>query len=106
MDGDPALVLQPIRIDGEPYTVIGVMPAGTSVHFLDPPMWRPLAMAAAPSRPVHDLRWVVAKLKSGVMIAQARTQLDAIAARLAAQYPDSNKELHNGHTCRRLSRFC
>ena len=97
--GDPGLVGAEIRLDGEPYTVLSVMPAGTSVHFLDPPIWRPLtiasmssmAMTGAPSRGSHDLQWVVAKLKTGVTIAQARAQLDAIASRLAAQYPDTNK---------------
>jgi predicted permease len=89
--GDPAIVGSPIRLDGEPYTVIGVMPMGLNLHFWDSPMWRPLVLPPPASRTWRDLQLVEAKLKPGVSVAHARAQMDAIADRLARQYPDADK---------------
>jgi putative ABC transport system permease protein len=84
-----------IRLDGELYTIIGVMPAGTSVEFglnlADPQLWRPLPAGAPPPRGAHDLRSVAAKLKAGVTLDRARAQMEAIGDRLAVEYPDTNK---------------
>jgi putative ABC transport system permease protein len=89
--GDRAIVGSAIRLDGELYTVIGVMPAGTSVHFYDTQLLRPLVPPPSLSRAARDLQLVEAKLKPGVTVAQARAQMNAIADRLARQYPDANK---------------
>jgi putative ABC transport system permease protein len=88
--GDRAIVGSAIRLDGELYTVIGVMPDGGRLHFYDTPVWRPLVLPPS-SRAARDLQFVEAKLKPGVTIAQARAQMNAIADRLARQYPDANK---------------
>ncbi len=93
--GDRAVIGRPIRLDGESYTIVGVMPAGASVDFgfdlSNPQLWRPLPLDAPPPRGVHDLRLVAAKMKAGVTLEQARAQMEAIADRLAAEYPDTNK---------------
>jgi putative ABC transport system permease protein len=88
--GDRRIIGSPIRLDGELYTVIGVMPAGANLHFWDTPIWRPLVLPLSP-RAARDLQMVEARLKPGVSVAQARAQLTTIADRLAAQYPDANK---------------
>jgi predicted permease len=92
---DPAIVGTPIRLDGESYTIIGVMPVGASVEFgfdlSDPQIWRPLSLADPPPRGSHDLRVAAAKMKPGITLARARAELDAIADRLAIEYPDTNK---------------
>jgi hypothetical protein len=72
-------------------TIIGVMPARTSLDFLDPHLWRPLTFDVLPPRSAHELQWAIAKLKPGVTLGQARTQMDAIGDRLARAYPESNK---------------
>jgi putative ABC transport system permease protein len=87
---DLAIVGKAIRLDGEVYTVIGVMPPRTSVHFLDPLLWRPLALDALPPRGSRGLRWAVGKLNTGVTLAQARDQMNVISERLARAYPDAN----------------
>src|SRR5580704_17486854 len=67
------------------------MPARTSVDFFDVQVWRPLTFEELPPRGFHDLAWTVAKLKPGVTLEQARSQMDAIGDRLAREYPESNK---------------
>jgi predicted permease len=87
---DPAVIGRPVRLDGELYTVIGVMPSATSVNLYDPQLWRPLAFDPNPPRASHELT-AVAKLKDGVTLEQARRQMDTIGDRLAREYPASNR---------------
>lgn len=80
-----------IYLDGENYTVIGVMGPGS--HFPDPDdqLWVPVALTPdeLANHGSHYLR-VVGRLKAGITLAQARQQMDAIAHRLTEQYPTSN----------------
>ena len=89
---NPGIVGQSIMLDGAPYTVVGVMPAG----FKYPPLtelWTPLTPIpqAANNRDYRYLR-VMARLKQGVTLRQAQTEMNAIAARLALAYPETNKD--------------
>jgi predicted permease len=88
--GDRRIVGSPIRLDGELYTVIGVMPPGANLHFYDTPIWRPLSLPLS-TRATRDLQMAEARLKPGITVAQAQAQLSTIADRLARQYPDVNK---------------
>ena len=88
---DPMVIGKPVRLDGEAHTVIGVMAPRTSVHFLDPQLWRPLAFEVLPPRGSRGLRWTVAKLKDRVTLGQARAQMDLIGARLADAHPEANR---------------
>ena len=96
---DPAIVNKSIILDGEPYTVIGVMPARIGVDLLDPELWRPsdlglfggaLTLDGQPRREIRDLNLAVARLKPGISIEQAEQQMAEIADRLAHTYPVSN----------------
>lgn len=92
--GAPGILGRTLRLLGEPVTVIGVMPEG--FRFLaDADVWVPMRPNAAEARRYHNW-YVVGRLKRGVTIAQAQSEIDAISARLAALYPDSNagKGLH------------
>jgi putative ABC transport system permease protein len=89
---DPSVVGRSIRLDGAPYTVIGVMPSRTSVRFIDAQLWRPLTYDWVLSRSLHDLAWAAARLKPGVTLERARAEMDTIAARLARAYPESNTD--------------
>jgi predicted permease len=85
--GDQQIVGKSIHLDGEAYTVIGVMPPS-----FDKPesalLWVPLVWTAQEKavRGEHSMA-AVARLKPGVTVQQAQAQLDAIAARIAEQYP-------------------
>ncbi len=88
--GDPNVLGRTLSLDGEPYTVIGVMPSGIFDR-TGTRIWRPLAFA--PENMTRDFHWFVAwaLLKPGITLEQARTQMDALAGRIAHDYPKSNK---------------
>jgi putative ABC transport system permease protein len=87
---DPKVLGRTLTLDGEPYTVIGVMPPG-QFDLTSTKMWRPLAFY--PGNLTRDFHWFSAwaLLKRGVSLQQARTQMDALAIRIAHDYPKSNK---------------
>jgi putative ABC transport system permease protein len=82
-----------IQLNGEPYTVVGIAPAGFGqASKVD--AWMP--MAFKPDETANDARGghyinVVGRLRPGVTVAQARAELEVLATQLAKQYPDSNK---------------
>ncbi|MFN2567519.1 MAG: ADOP family duplicated permease [Gemmatimonadaceae bacterium] len=88
--GDPGVVGRTLTLDGRPYTVIGVMPAG--LRFLDDAeLWYPLAPDPTSNRSNHTLG-VVARLRPGVTLDQASADMRSVARQLAQQYPESNGE--------------
>ena len=90
--GDPSIVGQTITLDRVPHTVIGVLPPWSSFAARQQ-VWVPLAWTAKDRaiRNNHNLS-AIAKLKSGVDVARAQADMDAISKRLEAAYPDDNKE--------------
>jgi putative ABC transport system permease protein len=88
---DPKMVGRTIRLDGQPITVIGVLPAGGTFDRSYDQIWTPLAFQ--PENMTRNFHWFgsFAKLKRGVTLEKARVQMDAIGARIAQDYPDSNK---------------
>lgn len=96
---DRAMVGRSIRLNGEPYTVVGVMPPNFSPdqygEFWVPSPWgvptHPLAPGKDP-RQFRDRNYldVWARLKPGATSQQAHAELDTIARRLEKEYPDSN----------------
>lgn len=88
--GDPTIVGSDIDLDGERYRVIGVMPPGVDVP-LDTDLYLPLVFDfdVAGARGAHYLS-VIGRLASGVDVPEAFAELDAIARRLEAEYPDTN----------------
>ncbi|HLL70270.1 MAG TPA: ABC transporter permease [Pyrinomonadaceae bacterium] len=90
---DPNIVNQNIALNGESYTVVGVMPPEFSFPVAASELWVPLKFEGElfESRRAHFL-YTRARLKPGVTLAQAQTELDTIAARLRQQYPDTNTD--------------
>ena len=77
-----------LMVNGVPYQVIGVMPAG--FEFPETAgAWTTMQLDPVQSRGNHSWR-VMGRLKPGTSIQQARGDLERIAARLATQYPNSN----------------
>jgi putative ABC transport system permease protein len=88
---DPKLVGRTIDLDGQPYTVVGVLPEGGAYDRNFNQIWTPLAFE--PENMTRNFHWFgsFAKLKPGVTLEKARAQMDTIGARIAKDYPDSNK---------------
>ncbi len=92
---DRNLIGRSILLNGEPHTVIGVMPADGPFDRSWVQLWLPLAIDdAAAQRTDHWLASLtggaLALLKPGVSIDQARAALDVVSSRLARVYPDTN----------------
>ncbi len=85
------IIGQSILLNGRPHTVVGAMPR--SFHFPDEraDIWRPMAMSAAQTQNRQG-RWlsVIGRLKGGISVEQADTEMKAIARRLEQQYPEAN----------------
>jgi predicted permease len=100
-DGDPDVVGRTIRINGLPYTVVGVAPRdfnGTEVFFR-PDLWVPMTMQAQiEGRLSLDERrtsntLVIGRMRNGVTREQAETDLNTVAAAMAAENPTINGRL-------------
>src|SRR5262245_10972456 len=86
---DPAAIGKTMTLNAQPYTIVGVLPA--SFRWSDSTdMLVPLAPDPARTRGDHRLS-VVARLADGVSLQQATSELEAMAARLGVQYPETNK---------------
>ena len=83
------LVGKDIRMNGEPYTVVGILQAGTYDRF-NSQLFVPLSFR--PEQIRHDANFisVMARLKDGVTLAQAQSEMNGIAAQLQQEFPTSN----------------
>jgi len=88
---DRGIIGRTIHLDNKPYTVIGVLPADDPHGRGWQDIWTPLAFQ--PQDMTRDFHWMMswARLKPGVSLEQARTQMKSIAARIEHDYPESNK---------------
>ena len=83
------LIGKDIRMNGEHYTVVGVLPPGLHDR-LSSQLWTPLSFR--PEEITHDSRFnlVMARLKDGVTIDQAQAEMNGIAAQLQSEQPRTN----------------
>jgi putative ABC transport system permease protein len=86
---NPNVVGSKFTLSGRSVMVVGVMPAG-----FDYPgraqLWSALKTGAEDQRRDNRYLHVLARLKPTVTLAQAQTQIDALSARFAQQYPETN----------------
>ncbi len=94
---DPAIIGRRIVLNDLPFTIVGVtsrafifgkevMPAVNGIQRTDLILPLPLAASARANRNGEDFN-VFARLKPGVTVAHAQSEMDAIAARMRLQYP-------------------
>src|SRR5436853_843903 len=92
-NADPSVLGRSITLHDQNFTVVGVMPPQVTSP-QDSEVW--LSMMRRSNNPVwmqrfiHPMIYVWGKLKPGVTVAQARTEMKMIAARLEKAYPDTN----------------
>jgi len=89
---DRNIVGKQIRMNVEPYTVVGVLPPGMYDR-LNSQLFVPLVLK--PEQITHDSRsmLVMARLKDGVSLGQAQAEMDGIALQLQSEHPKSNANL-------------
>ncbi|HXV61145.1 MAG TPA: ABC transporter permease, partial [Vicinamibacteria bacterium] len=81
-----------LTLNGEPFTVIGILPAGFSLPSVDAGFFVPhqvVSPETAAQRGVHFLI-SIGRLAKGVTLDEAQADLDTVAARLEQLYPDEN----------------
>jgi putative ABC transport system permease protein len=93
---DPGVIGTSIDLDKRSFTIVGIMSASFRMPFVTknsdvwiPIVQDPLWSAWMPKRNIRLLR-TLARLKPGVSVAQAQAEMDAIAARLAKEFPAEN----------------
>lgn len=89
---DPNVVGKTVTLDGQPYSIVGVMPERMAEAYPNFELWTPLQ----PSQENIEKRGnhmfsVIGRLKPGATIAQAELQLNALSARFEAAYPNDDK---------------
>jgi predicted permease len=89
--GEASIIGRMIRVNAQPYTVIGIMPNGMEFPS-NTEVWLP-AMRT-PELDPRNMRSmaIIARLRPGATIEQAQTEMNGIAARLANAYPETNKD--------------
>ena len=90
--GDPAIVGKTVPLDGAPYQVVGVAPAGFDYPF-GSEVWVPLAFStdALAHRERRYLQ-VIGRLRDGATPAALQAELATVSTRISRQYPASNKD--------------
>jgi putative ABC transport system permease protein len=94
--GDRGVLGLPLRVNGEPATIVGVMPPGIKFP-TNAELWVS-AIPTAEQQRRRDQRGltVFGRLKPGVSAGGAQAELDGVVKQLAAAHPTSNKELTVG----------
>ena len=94
--GDPAILGKAIPLDGNHYTIVGVMPRTfqfAPFWATHAEIWAPLVLAPRmSSREGQSLR-IFARLRPGISFAQARSDLAAVTSRLEREYPGTNRNV-------------
>jgi putative ABC transport system permease protein len=89
---DPRILGKPVTLDTNPYVVVGVMPPGFAFPSATTDAWIPFVPTADELRSHgYQEAFAIGRLKPAVRLEQAQAEMDAIAARLANGYPETNK---------------
>jgi putative ABC transport system permease protein len=93
---DPHVLGRTVKVNGDTYTIIGVMPDTLRSFWMFPEqLWIPLVFTPAQLSPAARAQRnlsVFGRLKPGVSEAQARSELETIAQRIARSNPETNKD--------------
>jgi predicted permease len=96
--GQDSAIGQTLRLNGQPFTIVGVLPRGFSFLEPDVKVWTPIAFTAdeKSDESRHSNNWsYVARLKPGSTVEQARQQIDALNARNLDRFPALKQILIN-----------
>jgi predicted permease len=94
--GDSSAIGRDLRISGQPFKIVGVMPAG--FDFIDPEvrLWMPIAFTAEEKTQHHSNNWTyIGRLKPGATLEQAQAQVDALNNENLERFPQFKEILIN-----------
>ena len=94
--GNKSAIGRDLRISGQPYTIVGVMPA--NFDFIDPEvrLWMPVAFTAEEKTVHHSNNWYhIGRLKPGATLQQAQAQVDALNNENLERFPEFKELLIN-----------
>jgi predicted permease len=97
----PDILGKTLNLDGADYTVAGVIPANfyfccQNINFRLSDIYVPIGASRNPGmreRKIHPGIWAVGRIKQGVTLAQARSDVARVARNLSTEYPDADKDL-------------
>ena len=89
-NGDPEIIGRAVALSDNSHTIVGVMPAGFAFPNPETELWTPVTFSAQSrnGRVGHPFE-VIGRLKQGVTLERARTEMHAIAAQLRQEIPDA-----------------
>lgn len=92
---DPGVIGRTVQLDGEPRTVIGIMPASFDPTVSQEELWVPIAFTPA-RRAMHDEHYlnVLGVLKPGVTVRQAQSEMDDVARIERQRFPRDANDAH------------
>jgi putative ABC transport system permease protein len=87
---DPSIVGRAITLDGQPYTVAGIVPARFQILYAAD-MWTLFVPRRSPEQRRQHYLQVIGRLRPDVTLDQARADMAGVAGRIATIAPDTNK---------------
>ena len=106
--GDPGAVGRDLRLDGQPYTVVGVMPRAFEALAPGVSLWRPLAFTPEEKSDAQrhsNNYWNIGRLKPGATLEQAQAQIDALNAANLERFPQYKELLINAGFHTKVERY-
>jgi predicted permease len=88
---DPNVLGRQLTLNGGSYSIIGIASAGFAVP-VEPDLWVPQMIDQTAARRGNGYLSVIGRLKAGATVDQAQAEMATIAAALAKEFPDSNKD--------------
>ena len=91
--GDPSVIGRTLMLDGAPSVIVGVMPPGFGVFDTDADFWIPSSFSPfqVQARGVNRVLTIVGRMKAGVSVESAQSDIETIAAKLAEEDPGPQK---------------
>lgn len=91
LGGSPAVLGEFVEVEGTPYAIVGVVPAGLRFLEEQASIWAPIASVPAYEDRNNRPFTAVGRLTSGTALAQAQADADRVSGLLALEYPDTNE---------------